>query len=126
MLDLPRLTLLWLCDLARFGEQLLRGKLLAQFIEFLAAYGFLFLSLTFRRLESLLGFQCSIGQIEWVVGIQTLCGCRVEGTAPGYTRVAGVRVDATSAEAADALARCRLYTTVSRFLVNSAVITCPQ
>jgi hypothetical protein len=104
-LGLARLTLLWLWDLARGGKQLLRGEFLAQFIEFLAAYGFLFFSLTFRRLEGLLCFQCSIGQIEWVVRIQTLCGSRVEGIAPGYARVAGVRVDATSAEAADALAR---------------------
>jgi len=48
-----------------------------------------------------------------------LCGTRVEGIAPGYTRSAGVRFDATSAEAADALAGRRLYTTISWIPIDS-------
>lgn len=107
LLDLVRLTLLWLRGFARSVEQLLCSELLAQFVEFGAAHCFLFLSLTFRRLKGFLGFQCGIGQVErgeWVVGILALRGTRVEGMAPYYTRSAGVRFDATSAKAAHALA----------------------
>jgi hypothetical protein len=103
-----RFAFLCLCGFVRRIEQLLCGGLLAQFIEFAAAQGFLFLSLAFRRLQCLLGFQCGIGQFERrerVVGIQAVGGTRVECITPGYTRLAGVRVDATSAEAAHALAR---------------------
>lgn len=107
MLDLLQLTLLWLQGFARRVEQPLCSELLAQFVEFGAAQGFLFLSLAFRRLQGFLGFECGIGQLErgeWVIGILIRCGTRVEGIAAGYTRSTGVRFDATSAEAADALA----------------------
>jgi hypothetical protein len=111
------LTLLGLGYLARrISKQLLRSEFLICLLGLPAASSLLFFSLAFRRLQDLLSFKCGIGDFERgerVVRVLGVAGSRMESITPGYTRLKGVRVYATSAKAAEALARGRLYAMVS-------------